>query len=298
VHIDAAVQLFLDYLLVERQSSKHTVAAYGSDLAGFAGLIVERTDGDVASLTPDVCERYGLHLAETGLAKSTIARKLSACRSFTRFLVASGHLSHLPFSGVPSPKLPRRLPHALTVQEALRLIHQPDEETITGLRDAAVLTTLYATGMRVSEVVGLDLGDVAFQGGFVRCRGKGDKERLVPLGRIAVCLIRKYLADARFGLATSPSETALFLSNRGRRLSRTTLFIMVKRHALKAGLDPRRISPHTLRHTFATHLLEGGANLRAIQEMLGHSSISTTELYTHVTADFLREEYALRHPRA
>jgi integrase/recombinase XerD len=298
MHIDEAIQLFLDHLVVERQSSSHTVTAYAGDLADLATFAIDQSGEELVCVTPELCEQYARSLRIRRLAAATIARRLSAGRAFTRFLVGEGHLPVLPFHGVPMPKQPQRLPATLTVDDVKAMLREPDETTAKGVRDTAVLTTLYSSGLRVSELTGLDMGDVAFEGGFVRCRGKGGKERMVPLGRVAIVKIESYLRDARPELVKLPAEPALFVSNRGRRFSRTTIFYMVKRYALKAGLDPTKISPHTLRHSFATHLLEGGASLRAIQEMLGHSNIATTELYTHVTTEFLREEYTLNHPRA
>ncbi len=299
MHIDQATQLFIDHLVVERQSSPHTIAAYAGDLADLAAFVVgEDAAGGLELLTSDRCLRYAHSLRTRGLEPATIARRLSAARSFTKYLVAEGHLNELPFASVPIPKRPGRLPFTLSVDDVKRLLAQPDGDEPVQQRDRCVLTVLYSSGMRVSELIGLRMGDVAFEGGFVRCRGKGGKERMVPLGRVALAELDLYLLRSRPALVSSPSESALFVSNRGRRFSRSGLFYLVKRHALRAGLDSTRISPHTLRHSFATHLLEGGASLRAIQEMLGHANIATTELYTHVTAEFLREEYSLTHPRA
>jgi len=232
MHIDEAIQLFLDHLVVERQSSSHTVTAYAGDLADLAAFAIDQSGEELVCVTPGLCEQYARSLRLRRLASATIARRLSAGRAFTRFLVGEGHLSVLPFHGVPMPKQPQRLPATLTVQDVKAMLCEPNEDTAGGIRDTAVLTTLYSSGLRVSELTGLDMGDVAFEGGFVRCRGKGGKERMIPLGRVAIARIERYLRDARPELVKLPAEPALFISNRGRRFSRTTIFYMVKRYAL------------------------------------------------------------------
>jgi integrase/recombinase XerD len=295
--LDEAVQLYLDHLQVDRQRSPNTVAAYGTDLARFVEFALQLGAEDTSGLTRELAERYASHLAGRGLAATTVARHLSAARGFTRFLAAEGHAADTPFDAIRGPKLGTRLPHALTVGEIMRLLEQPDTSTALGLRDHALLTVMYATGLRVSEVCTLTSSNVSLKEAFVLVRGKGGKERIVPLGRVAVARLTAYLQEGRPKLAGAKPCAELFLSNRGTRMSRGTVFVVVRRHAIAAGIAPDRISPHTLRHSFATHLLEGGADLRAIQEMLGHSDIATTEIYTRVTREFLREEYAL-HPRA
>jgi integrase/recombinase XerD len=295
--LDEAIQLYLDHLQVDRQRSPNTLAAYGTDLARFAGFALGRGIEGVEGLTRELAQAYAAELAGRELAATTVARHLSAVRGLTRFLAGEGHIADTPFDTIRGPKLPSRLPHALTVPEIMRLLDQPDTSTPVGLRDHALLTVMYATGLRVSEVCALNATMVSLREAFVRVRGKGSKERVVPLGRVAIERLGASLLDARPRLQGKP-RPELFLSRLGRRMSRTTVFVAVKRHAIAAGIAPDRISPHTLRHSFATHLLEGGADLRAIQEMLGHSDIATTEIYTRVTRDFLRESYALAHPRA
>ncbi len=230
-------------------------------------------------------------------APATALRRMAAVRGLFRHLVRDGILTADPSQAVPLPKRGRRLPGARTVEEVKRLLAVPDQATARGQREAALLTLLYSSGLRVSELCGLDVGDLDFRTGFLRCLGKGGKERVVPVGRVALDLCARYINGPRREMAAL-GATALFVSNKGGRYSRSGVFRLVKRAALAAGLDPERISPHTLRHSFAVHLLEGGAGLRDIQEMLGHASLATTELYTHVTTEFLREQYEMAHPRA
>ena len=202
-----------------------------------------------------------------------------------------------PTDDLSSPKLERKLPRVLTVDEVEKLLNQPDTSTPAGIRDKAMLEVLYATGIRVSELVSLNLDDIELDEGFVRCIGKGSKERVVPMGEIAINALRSYLSKGRPKLVSNPGENALFLNHHGRRLTRQGFWKIVKKYAAQLGIR-KEITPHTLRHSFATHLLENGADIRAVQEMLGHADISTTQIYTHVTKDRLKDVYARSHPRA
>lgn len=225
------------------------------------------------------------------VAPATLMRKLSAIRSFYRFLAREEIISADPTMNLPAPRLVRHLPSVLPIEEVERLLAQPDVSTPRGLRDRAMLELLYATGLRVSELVGLKRGEVNLEMGLVRCVGKGSKERIVPVGRPALEALSQYLR------AREDASSALFLGNRGRPLSRVSCWRMIGRYARQAGIRTA-ISPHTLRHSFATHMLDGGADLRTIQELLGHASVATTQIYTHVSVDRLREAYAAYHPRA
>jgi integrase/recombinase XerD len=228
---------------------------------------------------------------------SSVVRALSSVRSFHRFLVREGLAEHDPTAAVVRPKTPRGLPRPITVEDVGRLLAAPAPSTPEGVRDRAVLETLYGAGVRVSELVGLDVDDVDLDDGSVRVLGKGAKERDVPLGRYAREAIAAYLTAARPTFATARSRSALFLNRRGGRLSRQTCWTIIRRYAGLAGLE-KRITPHTLRHSFATHLLEGGADVRVVQELLGHASVATTQVYTLVTEEHLREVYFSAHPRA
>jgi integrase/recombinase XerD len=240
---------------------------------------------------------YLLHLQTQGKATATIARRLAALKAFYQFLVREKRIKNDPTANLESPKLEKRLPKVLTVSEVERLLGQPDLVQPAGIRDRAMLELLYATGIRVSELVSLSLADVSLDMGYIKCEGKGSKERIVPLGTIAIRSCREYLQAARAKLVKERPESALFVNHHGHRLTRQGFWKIVKKYAHDARVD-KEITPHTLRHSFATHLLENGADLRSVQEMLGHADISTTQIYTHVTRGHLKEVYARTHPRA
>ena len=286
-----ALREFLDGLSVERGLSGNTIAAYerdvGEHLLFLQGQGVDRLDGVEESHLIVFLGR----LRRGGAAPATVMRKLSAVRSFYRHLAREEEIAADPTANLPSAQLRRRLPSVLSVEEIARLIGQPDTSTERGLRDRAMLELVYAAGLRVSELLGLGRGDVNLDLGLVRCVGKGSKERIVPVGRPALEAVRAYL-DARRDAAPT-----LFLGNKGRPLTRVAFWRIVRRYARQAGIRAA-VTPHTFRHSFATHMLDGGADLRAIQELLGHASIATTQVYTHVSTDRLREVYRAYHPRA
>jgi len=294
------VQGFLAYLAVERGASQHTVSAYRRDLGAYVELLERRhvqSPDDVA--TKDITA-YAQDLRERGLAPRSVERKLAAVKSFHKFLVREGITENHPATCVPLPKVPERLPDVISIEQANALLSQPFPETPTGKRDRAILETLYGCGIRVSELVGLDIADVWLEEGFVRVFGKGGKERLVPIAGIAARALADYLASGRPHLRPKSSTIAcdpdaVFVNVRGGRISRQAVHVMVRRYGGRVGLD---IHPHTLRHSYATHMLAGGADLRALQELLGHADISTTQVYTHVDRTHLREEYLSTHPRA
>lgn len=291
---DAVIASYLRSLRLEKGLSERTLEAYGRDLRQFERWLAER-DKVLLDAEPEEIRAY---LAAGIWRPATRARKSVALRSFYREAVLRGTLRKDPTRGLSAPRPDRRLPRTLTVEEVERLLAQP-KPTPTGLRDRALLETLYGAGLRASEVLALRLQDVDLDVGFVRTVGKGDKERVVPLGRMAVQAIRVYNERGRPHLGGPGRLKApeLFLNNRGRKLTRQGLHAIIKRYALAAGL-PADVSAHTLRHSFATHLLEGGADLRAVQEMLGHADLSTTQIYTHVTAAHLQNVYREAHPRA
>ncbi len=240
---------------------------------------------------------YLKHLQGRGYARSSVARMISAIRSFYRYLVLSGCLKSAPTAEVEIPSSRRSLPRALPLAEIELLLEQPDAATPGGLRDRALLELMYASGLRVSETVGLKTSDVDLGRQLVRCDGKGGRQRVVPMGKAAATWVNSYLQRVRPRLAGSRSRSALFLSLRGRPLTRQTVWETIRKHARAASLDSS-VSPHSLRHSFATHLLENGASLRAVQEMLGHADITTTQIYTHLAGGYLQDVYGRAHPRA
>jgi len=300
-----AIGQYLVYLRVERGLSPRTLSAYGSDLAGFSASLRGTSSprgAEAWARSADPAHRY-LREQRTRWhrAPSTVRRRAAAVRAFYRFAFAEGLVSLDVASLVKLPRQARRLPDTLDLAAVERLLLAPDEATPGGLRDRALLELLYASGLRISEAVGLDLEDLSTEGAYVRVIGKGDRERLVPVGDPALDAVSSYLATVRPALVhetRTPQAGGgpLFLSARGRRLGRQAAWELVRTAARRAGLG--HVSPHTLRHSFATHLLEGGADLRVVQELLGHASINTTQLYTHLTGPRIKEVYARAHPRA
>ncbi len=295
-----AIGQYLLHLRVERGLSPRTLAAYGSDLAGFAASL--RGPGSWARSPEPALEYLRALRTRWHRAPSTVRRRAAALRAFYRFAFAEGLVALDVASLVDLPRQARRLPDTLDPEAVERLILAPDPATGAGSRDRALLELLYACGLRISEAVGLDVEDLSLEGAYVRVIGKGDRERLVPVGEPALEALQAYLTEVRSGLvreARTPTARGgpLFLSARGRRLSRQAAWELVRRAARRAGLA-EHVSPHTLRHSFATHLLAGGADLRVVQELLGHASINTTQLYTHLTGPRIKEVYARAHPRA
>jgi integrase/recombinase XerD len=300
IQLDRATDLFLDHLKVERGLSAATLDGYGRDLSVFLGFLGPRgrvVADDVTAL--DVTDHL-VALAERGLGARSRARALVAIRGLFRHLVAEKWLDADPTELVDAPKVPPRAPAVLGQDAVARLIAAPRRDTLRGARDAAMIELLYATGLRVSELVGLPLADVNLGHGFVRVTGKGKKTRLVPMGQLAAEAIAAYLEDVRPRWTQDPDQRALFVTERGGPMTRQGFWRLLGRYARAAGVRlPRAgVSPHKLRHSFATHLLEGGADLRAVQAMLGHADIATTQLYTHVSRARLVEQYLAKHPRA
>ncbi|MEX2275410.1 MAG: site-specific tyrosine recombinase XerD [Actinomycetota bacterium] len=297
------IRRYLDHLTVERGLSEHTVAAYRRDLARYGSFLMQRdvrsvravTDADVAAFVAGLSA--STHHDGKPYRSSSVVRSLSAVRAFHRWMLAEGAADRDPTAGIVRPKLPRKLPRPLGVEETAALLEAPDATQPRGLRDRAILELLYGAGLRVSELVMLDVDDLDLEDAGVRVLGKGSKERDVPLGDFAVRELRSYLATARPSLATARSRSALFLNARGGRLTRQGVTDVLHAAARRAGIR-RQLSPHVLRHSFATHLLEGGADVRVVQELLGHASVATTQVYTLVTKEHLLEVYATSHPRA
>lgn len=281
---------FLDYLQVERGLSPHTIGAYRRDLSQFFSWIQD----DVLKIDSAQIGRFIRTLREKGYEPSSITRKLSTVRMFYKFLHLEGKVKSSPLEGISSPRLGRKLPAYLSEKEMSDLLSAPPTESLLGVRDKAILEVLYGGGLRISEVVNLDISDLNLRGGWVRVMGKGAKERIVPLGRVACQWVRTYLRERK---EEPKSSVALFFNRYGRRLSRQACWKIIKKWAKDAGIN-KPIFPHTLRHSFATHLLSRDADLRFIQEMLGHANISTTQIYTHVTSERLRRVYKKYHPRA
>jgi integrase/recombinase XerC len=291
---------FLLHLGVERATSPHTVKAYREDLSQCLAFLRERAGR--GSLSPADWSVRGLrlflaHLHEQGYAKSTVARRLAAVRTFGKFLLREGVIASNPADALRGPRKDRPLPHFLTVADVGKLLATPADDPL-GRRDRAIFETLYSAGLRVSELVGLDLTDCDLAEGVVIVRGKGKRERLALLGEPAAKAITDWLPDRERILAEFGKQSpAVFLHRRGGRLTSRSVGRLLVKHLRRAGLDPRT-TPHTLRHSFATHLLDAGADLRGVQELLGHKSLATTQIYTHVTAQRLRDSYHKAHPRA
>jgi integrase/recombinase XerC len=299
--MEEALVEFLRHLAVEKNSSAYTVKSYREDLMQALDFFRERlgtqTPG-TAQLTTRLLRAYLAWLNEQGYARSTIGRRLAALRSWCRFLCRQGVLSANPALGLRGPRQEKPLPHFVSRDDMGRLLQTPPVDTPLGVRDRAILETLYSAGIRVGELTGLDIGDVDLDGGMATVRGKGKRERLALLGPQAVEAVSCWLPlrDTLAG-ARAATQPALFLNKNGTRLSSRSVGRLLEKYLAEAGLDPRT-SPHTLRHSFATHLLDAGADIRSVQELLGHRSLTTTQVYTHVTTQRLRDSYHKAHPRA
>lgn len=296
MHIE--LDRFIEYIRAARNASPHTVRGYASDIAQFVAFL----EGDELGTNPAdvdsrIMRRYLARLQKQGISKRSVARKLASLRAFFRHLLRKGLIEADPTTGLPSPKMEKRLPKFLRDEHIESLMQRPDVTQSIGLRDAAILETLYATGMRVSELVGLDLRDMDLSSGEIKVLGKGSKERITLIGRAAKEALVTWLNFGRGKLLADPRESAVFLNRNGGRLTARSINRLVDKYFGMVS-DEMKISPHVLRHTFATHMLEHGADLRSIQELLGHASISTTQIYAHVSRERLKQVYELAHPRA
>jgi len=293
---DELVDQYLGYLRIERAASPQTIRAYSADLRRYLEWS-ERTRVDPIALTHRQMRLYLSEMDQAGYARRTIARRLSAVRSLFAYLVAEGLVASDPSSVLATPKIPARLPNVIPDQALRALLEAPDSMTPAGLRDRAVLELLYATGARVSEVADLKISDLDFGQGQIRLYGKGAKERIVPVYEVALASMRTYLQEARPKLVRSASADKVFLSTRGQPLSADAIRRLFRRYAGIAGAGTA-VSPHSMRHTFATHLVEAGADLRTVQELLGHVALSTTQIYTHLSMKRLQDVHSKAHPRA
>ncbi len=297
------IEGFLNYLTVEKGFSGNTIEAYRNDLTQLLEFAEKETLNKSIIPAWDNFSRqsmlaYVLNLKERNYAVTTVARKVAAAKSFFGFMVSEGKLREDPTENVSSPKVGKPLPDALSISQVRHLIEQPAKiNTPDAKRDRSMLELLYASGMRVSELTALNLGDIDISNCFVRCFGKGSKERMVPIYPQAAKIVDEYIREVRPLWAHRDTEKALFLNQRGERLTRQGLWQILKNYAREAGLD-KQVTPHTLRHSFATHMLSGGADLRSVQELLGHANISTTQIYTHLTSEHVRNTYEKAHPRA
>jgi integrase/recombinase XerD len=293
----------LNHLSIEKGFSDNTTAAYQNDLSQLASFveelaIVQGYEPQWSAVDRNLLISYILNLKERNYAPATVARKVAALKSFFDFLVAEGALRSDPTENLSSPKVGKPLPKPLSRAEVEALLEEPAKlSSPEAKRDKAMLELLYAGGMRVSELVSLNLSDLNLEAGFVRCLGKGAKERIIPIHERATQAVEEYLVEARPQLLRSKGEEALFLNRRGERLSRQGFWLILKPYAKAAGIK-KEVTPHTLRHSFATHMLSGGADLRNVQELLGHANISSTQVYTHLTSEHVRQAYEKAHPRA
>lgn len=291
-----AVDEFLAYLSVERGLSRNTLVAYGGDLQRYAVFLAKRGKHQPRQVVSEDLTEFLYDEKQQGRSPGSIARRLAAVRMFHRFLTGERRIEQDPTESVETPRVWRNLPDPLSVEEVGRLLEQPRADRWPGVRDRALLEVLYASGLRASEVAMLTVNDLDFDVGCLRCVGKGSKERVVPIGRKAQEAVQRYLQKARPRVVTPDSDAWLFLSRRGHRVSRQTIWKAIRRYARQARIT-KRVSPHTLRHSFATHLLERGADLRIVQELLGHASVATTQVYTHVTTSRLKAIHQQFHPR-
>ena len=288
---------YLSVLKLEKNLSDNTVSSYKNDISSFLQFIESRRINDPSAIKQNHIADFFKSLKKTGLSSSSAARYYSSLKGFFTYLFLSKYITENPIEKVSTPKLAKNLPSVLTVEEVDSVLSKPDTRDKLGLRDKAVLELFYACGTRVSELINIKISDLFFDEDVIRVFGKGSKERIVPIGSSAVKWINKYLKESRILLMKkTKSENYLFLNNRGTKLSRMGVWKIVDRYVKEAGIE-KEVHPHTFRHSFATHLLEGGADLRAVQEMLGHSDISTTQIYTHIDREYLKEVHRTFHPR-
>lgn len=288
---------FVEFLLVERGLAKNTIDSYKRDLKSYLTYLRLQGIENINDTNRTIIVSYLLFMQRDGKASSSISRACASIKSFYQFLFRERYIKDDPTINLDTPKLEHRLPRVLSIEEVDRLLRQPKLNDPLGFRDKTMLELLYATGMRVTELISLTVEDINLDMGYVRCFGKGSKERILPVGSISIKYLKKYIKDVRCKLLKKNSTNILFLNHRGKGLSRQGFWKIIKKYSKQANLS-KKVTPHTLRHSFATHLLENGADLRAVQEMLGHADISTTQIYTHITRSKIKEVYDNTHPRA
>ena len=291
------LRTYVHFLTLEKNAASNTIASYSLDLTRYLDFLEGKGISEIGAVRDGDVSGYVTSLGKTGLSPRSVSRNLSAIKMFHKFAVGEGLSRHDPARMIEAPKLSKTLPDVLNPDEVESILSQADTARDLGLRDRAILETMYATGMRVSELIALKKSSVDDRAGFVRVFGKGSKERIVPIGRPALMWIRRYLVKVRGKLSKSGSgQDVLFLNARGKPMSRMAIWNIVRTNTAQSGVK-KEVHPHTLRHSFATHLLEGGADLRAVQEMLGHSDIATTQIYTHIDREYLKEVHRTFHPR-
>lgn len=291
------IKEYLSILKLERNLADNSIKSYSTDLKNFSDFLFHKNLSDWNSVDLKLISQFFSLLSDLKVASSTTARYFSSLRGFYNYLFQSGYVKSNPMEKFSAPKLKRALPDVLTIQEIESLFAAIKSEDKLDIRDRALLETMYACGLRVSELINLKLSNLFFEDEVIRVIGKGDKERFIPIGQSAIAFIKKYILESRTMLEKKgKSQNFLFLNSRGTKLSRMGIWKIIKYYVKEAKIN-KEVHPHTFRHTFATHLLEGGADLRAVQEMLGHSDISTTQIYTHIDRDFIKQEHKMYHPR-
>ncbi len=295
--MDQLLDSFLSYLAVEKGLSKNTLESYGRDVRKFVLYLDKNKIKTVQDITYGTILDFLSDFKKQGFSDTTTVRNIVSIKQFFKYLLVEKIIKEDPTSQIRTPRMKKSIPGVITLQEVERVLASPDESTPEGIRDTAMLEVLYATGIRVSELIGLKLNDVNFEMGFVIVYGKGSKERIVPMGEKALEKLKPYMESSRPALLKTKESKALFVTRRGKGMTRQGFWKLIKTHAINSGIA-KNISPHTLRHSFATHLLERGADLRSIQIMLGHSDISTTQIYTHVESERLKEIHKKYHPRS
>lgn len=294
--LEEILECFLDYLTIERGLAQNTIISYRYDLIKYINFLKKNNISSFNQTKKDLVNNYFVYLRKKNLEINSISRNLVAVKMLYRFLLIEGFIKEDITGLIEFPRMSKKLPHVLSLREINLLLDKANFKSNLGLRDQAILELLYATGMRVSELIYLKIDDINMENCMLKCLGKGSKERIIPFGSKAYQSLRLYLDKVRQKLVKNPNEDILFLNSRGERLSRQGIFYLVKKYVRKAGIE-KKVTPHTLRHTLATHLLENGADLRSVQEMLGHSDISTTQIYTHVSRKWVSEEYYKAFPR-
>lgn len=294
--MEALVQKFISFLERDKRLSMNTLQSYKRDIEQYMTYLLETNMNNISNTTKATIIAYLLHLQKKGRATSTISRNLASIRSFYQYITKNKLIEHDPTAELESPKVQKKLPQILSTQEVELLLEQPKCVDLKGYRDKAMLELLYATGIRVSELISLNMTDINLDMGFIRCN-KGTRERMIPIGSMAVSALREYLSKARDLMIQDSDEKAIFVNVNGRRLTRQGFWKIIKQYKNQAKIN-KDITPHTLRHSFAAHLLENGADLRSIQEMLGHSDISSTQIYAQIAKNKIKEIYKKTHPRA